>query len=131
MMSRLFLPHGFCAKCTLLTARGSPWSTLRGAGARGKPLQSDKRSVFIRQQRRYTGGQNAVCFRSRSKSRIWICGVGVGIALAVGLKHHTDTADSSCADKVTKAQRTDRYGDAIKVSRDLVERIKVGTEVGL
>lgn len=59
-----------------------------------------------------------------------MCGVGVGIALAVGLKYRTDTANTSCDDKVTKAQRSDRYSDAIKVSRDLLERIKVGTEVG-
>lgn len=130
-MSRLFFPHGFSAKCTLLTARGSPLLTSRGAGARVKPQHSDRRSVFIPQQRRYVGGSNAVFFRYRSKSWIWMCGVGVGIALAVGLKYRTDTANTSCDDKVTKAQRSDRYSDAIKVSRDLLERIKVGTEVGL
>lgn len=55
----------------------------------------------------------------------------MGIALAVGLKSRADTADSSCDDKVREARRTDRYSDAIKVSRELVERIKVGIEVGL
>lgn len=67
----------------------------------------------------------------RLKSKIWICGVGVGIALAVGLKYSSDGASSSCDVKVNRAEKTDRYKDAIKVSRDLVERIKVGTEVGL
>ncbi|XP_044047985.1 serine beta-lactamase-like protein LACTB, mitochondrial isoform X2 [Siniperca chuatsi] len=126
-MSRLFLPNRFCAKCTLLAAQKSPLLAPR-AGARVKPQQSDKRSVFIQQQRRYVGGSNTAFFKYRSKSRIWICGVGVGIVLAVGLKYRTDTANGSCDDKVVEAQRTDRYNDAIKVSRDLVERIKA--EVG-
>ncbi|XP_076589415.1 serine beta-lactamase-like protein LACTB, mitochondrial isoform X2 [Chaetodon auriga] len=126
-MLRLFLPNRFCAKCTL-AARESALLTPRGSEARVRPLQLEKRSVFIQQQRRYVGGSNAAFYRYRSKSRIWICGVGLGIALAVGLKYQTDTADSSCDDKVTEAQRTDRYSDAIKVSRDLVERIKA--EVG-
>ncbi|XP_041795391.1 serine beta-lactamase-like protein LACTB, mitochondrial isoform X2 [Chelmon rostratus] len=127
-MSRLFLPNRFCAKCTLLAARESPLLTPRGAGARVQPLQSQKRIVFIQQQRGYAGGSNAAFNRYSSKSTIWMCGVGVGIALAVGLKYQSDTADSSCDDKVTEAQRTDRYSDAIKVSRDLVERIQA--EVG-
>lgn len=122
-MSRLFLPNRFCAKCPLLATRESPLLTPRGA--------LDKRSVFNQQQRRHVGGSNAGFFRYRSKSRVWICGVGVGIALAVGLKYHTDAANSSCDVQVTDAQRTDRYRRAIAVSRDLVERIKVGTEVGL
>ncbi len=56
-----------------------------------------------------------------------MCGVGLGIALAVGLKYQSDTASSQ-----SEALRTDtvRYSDAIKVSRELLERIKVGTEVG-
>lgn len=54
----------------------------------------------------------------------------MGVGVAVGLKYCTDTADSPCDDKVTEAPRTDRYSGAVKVSRDLVERIKVGTEVG-
>lgn len=56
---------------------------------------------------------------------MWICGVGVGVAVAVGLKHRADT---NCDDKVREARRTDRYRDAIKVSRDLVQRIQA--EVG-
>ncbi|XP_073328871.1 serine beta-lactamase-like protein LACTB, mitochondrial isoform X1 [Pagrus major] len=119
-MSRLFLPNRFCAKCTLLPTRESPLLTPRGA--------LDKRSVFIQQQRRHVGGSNSAFFRNGSKCRIWIYGVGVGIALAVGLKYHTDAANSSCDVQVTGAQRTDRYSRAITVSRDLVERIKVGTE---
>ncbi|XP_045894554.1 serine beta-lactamase-like protein LACTB, mitochondrial isoform X3 [Micropterus dolomieu] len=126
-MSRFFLPNRFCAKCTLLAARESPLLTQR-VGARVKPQLSDKRSVFTQQQRRYFARSNTAFCKYRSKSRIWICGLGVGIALAVGLKYRTDTANSSCDDKVREAQKADRYSDAIKVSRDLVERIKVGIE---
>ncbi|TDH09725.1 hypothetical protein EPR50_G00088890 [Perca flavescens] len=122
-MSRLLLPNRFCAKCTLLTARGIPLLTTRG-----KPPQSDKLSVFIQQQRRHVGGSNTAFFKYRSKSRIWLCGVGVGIALAVALKYRADTANTSCDDTVKEAQRADRYSDAIAVSRDLVERIQA--EVG-
>ncbi|XP_068580072.1 serine beta-lactamase-like protein LACTB, mitochondrial isoform X1 [Cebidichthys violaceus] len=126
-MSRLLLPNCFCVKCTLQTARGPPLLTSR-AGARVKR----KPSVFIQQQIRYVGGSNAAFFKYRSKSRIWICGVAAGVALAVGLKYRNDTANTSCDDEVEEAQRTDRYNDAIKVSWDLVERIKVSveTEVG-
>lgn len=131
-MSRLVLPNRVCAKCTLLAAHESPLLTPRGAVARVKPQLSDKRSVFIQQQRRYVGGSNTEFFRNRLKSKVWMCGVGVGIALAVGLKYHSDTASSPhVVDEVSEAQKTDRYSNAIKVSRDLVERIKVGTEVGL
>ena len=58
-----------------------------------------------------------------------MCGIGVGIALAVGLKYASDSANSSCDDKVGK--EINPYRAAIEVSRDLLERIKVGTEVGL
>ncbi|XP_070687064.1 serine beta-lactamase-like protein LACTB, mitochondrial [Pempheris klunzingeri] len=118
-MSRLFLPNRFCAKCTLLAAREAPVLPPRGGNKR----------VFIQQQRRYHAeGSNTALFKHLSKSRIWICGVGVGIALAVGLKYRSDTAGTSCEDKVVETQRADGYSAAIRVSRDLVERIK--DEVG-
>ncbi|KAM7414577.1 hypothetical protein PAMA_019409 [Pampus argenteus] len=126
-MSRLFMPNRVCAKCTLLAAREPALLTLR-AGARVKQQQSDKRGVFIQQQRHYVGGTNTAFSKYRSKSRLWLCGVGVGIALAVGLKYHVDTASSSCDDKVRASQRTEPYTAAIQVSRDLVERIQA--EVG-
>ncbi|XP_071355201.1 serine beta-lactamase-like protein LACTB, mitochondrial isoform X1 [Trachinotus anak] len=127
-MSRLFSPSRFCAARPLPSVRGSPLWTLRG-GARPRQQQSDQRSVFIRQQRRYVGGSSAAFSKYRTKSWIWMCGgVGVGIALAVGLKYRADTVNSSCVDKVAEAERTGRYGAAVKVSRDLVERIKVGME---
>ncbi|XP_056273008.1 serine beta-lactamase-like protein LACTB, mitochondrial isoform X2 [Pseudoliparis swirei] len=125
-MSRLFLPNRLCAKRALLTARAPPLLTSQG-GARVKQQQFDKPIVFIQQQTRWVGGSNAEFFKYRSKSRIWICGVAAGIAIALGLKYREDTASGSCEDQVEDAQ-ADRYSDAIRVSRDLVERIK--TEVG-
>lgn len=121
-MSRLFLPNRLCAKCTLPTARGSSLLT--------PARDSQQASVFIHQQRRYVGGSNTADFKHKSKSRIWIYGVGVGIAIAVGLKYRADPANSSCDAGVKPVQRTDRFSNAIKVSRDLVERIKVSIEVG-
>ncbi|XP_029909207.1 serine beta-lactamase-like protein LACTB, mitochondrial isoform X2 [Myripristis murdjan] len=129
-MSRLLLPNSLCAKCrycTPLTARASGLLTLR-AGARVNNRATDKRSVFIQQQRRFVGGSSSAFFKSRSKSKLWVCGVGAGIALALGLKYHFDTASTSCDDKATDALRSARYNVAIKVSRDLVRRIK--DEVG-
>ncbi|XP_034542188.1 serine beta-lactamase-like protein LACTB, mitochondrial isoform X2 [Notolabrus celidotus] len=125
-MSRLFLPNRFCAKCNL-TARESILLSLR-AGARAKQSRSDKLSVLIQPQRGYVGGARSDFFKHRSKSRIWICGVGAGITLAVGLKCLADTSNSSCDAEVIDPQKTDRYSEAIKVSRDLLDRIKV--EVG-
>lgn len=57
-------------------------------------------------------------------------GVGAGVALAVGLKYKVDTAEAPGDGTDKEAPRTNRYSDAIDVSRDLVERIKVGSEVG-
>ncbi|XP_047451583.1 serine beta-lactamase-like protein LACTB, mitochondrial isoform X2 [Mugil cephalus] len=110
-MLRLFSPNRLCTKCGRSTARKSQFTTPR------------QRSVFNQEQRRYVGGP--AFSKYRSKSTIWICGVGVGIAISVGLKYSLDSANSSCDDKDRKG---DRYGEAIKVSRDLVERIK--DEVG-
>ncbi|XP_018519692.1 serine beta-lactamase-like protein LACTB, mitochondrial isoform X2 [Lates calcarifer] len=127
-MSQLFLPNRFSATRPLLSARESPLLLSLRAGARVKQQQqqaSDKRSVFIQQQRRYVGGSNAGFSKYRAKSRIWMCGLGVGVALAVGLKY---AANSSYDDKVEGAERSHRYSAAVKVSRDLVERIKA--EVG-
>lgn len=124
-MSRLFFTLGVCARSSLPTFRVSPSLTPQGVGLRVNQLLSAKRTDFIQQQRRYIGRSNAVFARLRSKSGIWICGVGVGIALAVGLKYRTDAASNYCDDNI---RRTDRYNDAIKVSRDLVERIKVSAE---
>ncbi|XP_026167890.1 serine beta-lactamase-like protein LACTB, mitochondrial isoform X2 [Mastacembelus armatus] len=127
IMSRLFLPNRVCAKCVARTAHGFPVFPLRD-GARVRQQWSDKLSVFVQQQRRYASGSNSAFSKYRIKSRVWVCGVGVGIALAVGLKYRADTTNNLCDDKVADAQRTGRYSAAIKVSRDLVERIKVGTE---
>lgn len=123
-MLRLFLPRRFCTKCSLLAPRDPPSMTPR-AGARARQQQTSV-NIFIQQQRRYVAG-SAFC-KYRSKSVLWVCGVGVGIALAVGLKYNSDAASSSGDIKVKRTEKTDRYRDAIKVSRDLVERIK--DEVG-
>ncbi|XP_074533137.1 serine beta-lactamase-like protein LACTB, mitochondrial isoform X2 [Halichoeres trimaculatus] len=122
-MSRLFLTNLSCSKLNFIIARES-LLTLR-TGARVKQSQSGKLCVFIQQQRGYVGGLRSDFFKYRSKSRIWKCGVGAGIALAVGLKYYADTV---CDDKVIDPKNTNRYTDAITVSRDLLERIKA--EVG-
>ncbi|XP_074489029.1 serine beta-lactamase-like protein LACTB, mitochondrial isoform X2 [Sebastes fasciatus] len=85
----------------------------------------DERQRRLQQRRHYVGGSNSAFYKDWSKSSMWICGVGVGVAVAVGLKHRADT---NCDDKVREARRTDRYRDAIQVSRDLVQRIQA--EVG-
>lgn len=128
IMSRLFFTLGVCARSYLATFCVSRSLTPQGSGSRVNQLLSAKRTDFTRQQRRYIGRSNAVFAKLPSKSGIWICGVGVGIALAVGLKYRTDAASNYCDDNIRSAQRTDRYSDAIKVSRDLVERIKVSAE---
>lgn len=116
-MFRMFLYRRFCAKCSPLPAPGSLL------------LTPQAKCVFIRTQARFVGGN--VNSKHRLKSRTWLYGAGVGIVLAVGLKYRSDSANSSCDDKVEIVQKTHPYADAIEVSRDLVERIKVGKEVGL
>uniref|UniRef100_A0A1A8I3H3 Lactamase, beta n=2 Tax=Nothobranchius kuhntae TaxID=321403 RepID=A0A1A8I3H3_NOTKU len=113
-MSRLLLAHRLCSRCFL---RGLPFLS-----PRAKPRKTN--SVLLQAQRR--------CFvefafgKNQAKTRIWVCGVGVGLVLAVGLKYSHDSAESSCDDNVSKAENP--YNDAIKRSRDLLERIK--TEFG-
>lgn len=63
--------------------------------------------------------------RLSSISGIWVCGVGLGVAVAVGLKCRSDAASDLCDRNDRSVHRSERYSDAIKVSRDLVERIKV------
>uniref|UniRef100_H3CSI5 Lactamase, beta n=1 Tax=Tetraodon nigroviridis TaxID=99883 RepID=H3CSI5_TETNG len=58
-------------------------------------------------------------------SLAWFCG-SAALAVAVGLNYQNDSVNTLCEEKETRA--IDRYSDARKVSRDLVERIKA--EVG-
>lgn len=116
-MLRVFLPNRFSAGCVLRAA------------ARAERQLAEKRSVFPQQQRRHAGGTNAASSKHQPKCRVWMCGLGVGIALAVGLHCSSDTTCDS-RDDGAEAQRTERYDAAIEVSRDLLERIKVGAEVG-
>ncbi|XP_054893527.1 serine beta-lactamase-like protein LACTB, mitochondrial isoform X2 [Poeciliopsis prolifica] len=113
-MFRMFLYRRISAKCSPLPAPESLFLTPRAKG------------VFIRTQTRFVGGK--INFIHRLKSRTWLYGAGVGIVLAVGVKYGSDSANSSCDDKVETAQKTHPYANAIEVSRDLLERIKA--EVG-
>ncbi|KAM4734872.1 serine beta-lactamase-like protein LACTB, mitochondrial isoform 2-T2 [Anableps anableps] len=113
-MFRMFLFRRFSAKCSPLAAPRSLLQTPQAGG------------VLIRTQKRFVG--STITLKHRSKSRTWMYGVGVGIVLAAGLKHSFDSANSSCDDKVEISPKTKPYRDAIKVSRDLLERIKA--EVG-
>ncbi|XP_075894280.1 serine beta-lactamase-like protein LACTB, mitochondrial isoform X2 [Nelusetta ayraudi] len=122
-MSRLFSTYGFCARSSRLAFRKSSLLSKHGAVARVNPP-----TAFMQQQRRCIGRSNAVLVRLWSRSRIWICGVGLGVAVAVGLKCRSDAASDLCDDNVRSDRRSERYSDAIKVSRDLVERIQA--EVG-
>lgn len=119
-MSRLFSTYEFCAKSSRLAFCESSLLTKHGAVGR-----VDLPAAFTQQQRRCIGRSNAVFARMWSKSRIWICGVSLGVAVAVGLKCRPDAASDLCDDNVRSDRRSERYSDAIKVSRDLVARIKV------
>lgn len=121
MSQLLFLSRRFCSTCSLLSAHESPLLTPR-------LLKHQRLSgwVFTPKQRRCFGTSSSP--KHRSKSTVWICGLGVGIAVAVGLKYSRDSANSSCDHRENELQKADGYGDAIKVSRDLLQRIQV--EVG-
>lgn len=126
-MSRFFSPRTFCAKCNILRARDSLLVTPQGVGARTQQSHS-VRSFNQQQQRRFTGESNRFGFRRKTKSLVWFCG-SAGLAVAVGLNYQNDSVKTSCKRK--EARTIDRYSDARKVSRDLVERIKVSSEVGM
>lgn len=128
-MSRFFSPRTFCAKCNFLRAHGSLLVTPQGVGARTKPPQSHSVRPFNhQQQRRYNGESNRFGFRRKAKSLVWLCG-SAGLAVAVGLNYRNDLVNTSCEKR--EARTIDRYSDARKVSRDIVERIKVSSKVGM
>ncbi|XP_029379284.1 serine beta-lactamase-like protein LACTB, mitochondrial isoform X1 [Echeneis naucrates] len=108
-MSRLFLTKRLCASCPALS-----WTP-----------RSGKRSVFLQPHRRYARRSGSASGgRHRASSWVWMCGgVGLGAAVAVGLKYRREAVDSSCAGEVAG-----EFSAAIRVSRDLVQRAKVGTE---
>ncbi|KAM6936941.1 serine beta-lactamase-like protein LACTB, mitochondrial [Xenentodon cancila] len=115
-MLRMFLSQRFCTRCSLQTPREHRWTAPQAGGARGK-LQTRQRHA----------GPSTSSNRT-SRSAVWMCGVGVGVAVAVGLKCNPDSADSICDGNIRKAEKTDKYSTAVKISRDLLERIKVGSE---
>ncbi|KAK0144199.1 Serine beta-lactamase-like protein LACTB, mitochondrial [Merluccius polli] len=85
--------------------------------------------VQQQQQRRYVVKSGTDT--SRTRFNVWLWGAGAGIVLALGLKYRTGGGDSgSCDAEVSDEERTvsGRYDAAIRVSRDLVARIK--DEVG-
>lgn len=59
---------------------------------------------------------------------VWLCG-SAGLAVAVGFNYQNDSVKASC--EKTEGRTIDRYSDARKVSRDLLERVKVSGEVGM
>lgn len=121
-MARLFSSRAFCAKCIFLRTQTSPSSTLRAVAPRNSA------GLFTQQQqRRFAGDSNCFGSRRKTKAWLWLCGAGAGFALAVGLNYQNDAVNTSCENK--KDRPFDRYSDARKVSRDLVERIKVSSEV--
>ncbi|XP_029951192.1 serine beta-lactamase-like protein LACTB, mitochondrial isoform X2 [Salarias fasciatus] len=117
-MSRLLLSNRFCCKCALLSA-------LRESPASLTPLPPSRAVFTAKQSRTFV---SSAFRKARYKSRIWVYGVGLGFALAVGVKYSYDSGRSSCDDQVNGAGRRDRYGRAVKASRELLERIKA--EVG-
>lgn len=120
----------FSARWNLLKAHRSPLLTPQGAGAPTKPPQLHRVRYFNQQQQRgSTGDSHCFGFRFRTKSHVWLCGVGVGLAVAVGLNYQNDAVTTSAEE--TKTRTIDHYSDARKVSRELVERIKVSSEVGV
>lgn len=125
-MAPLFSLYGVCARSSGLVFRQSSLLLAKdGAAGRVNPLFSHKPPASLQQQRRCIGRSNAVFSRLWSISGVWICGVGLGVAVAVGLKCRSDAASDLCLGNDRSDRRSERYSDAIKVSRDLVERIKV------
>lgn len=130
-MSRLFPSRSFSAKWNLLKAHGSPLLFPQAVRAPITPPQSPRVRYFNQeqQQRGPTGQSHRFGLRCETKSGVWLCGVGVGLAVAVGLNYQNDAVTTYGEE--TKTRTIDRYSDARKVSRELVERIKVSSEVGV
>lgn len=123
-MSRLFYSpfKRFCVKCKDFPAVTARCYSYLLTPIRCPQLSKQQTFVVLQQQQRKCFGPSRLTSRFYSRSKFWIGGIGAGIVLALGLKYHTDIAELSCEEDF---QHTGRYGAAIQVSRDLVQRIKV------
>ncbi|CAB1323175.1 unnamed protein product [Coregonus sp. 'balchen'] len=127
-MSRLLYSpfKRFCVKCKDCPAVTARCYNSLLTSTRFSQLSKQQTFVVLQQQQRKCfGPSRLITSRFYSRSRFWIGGIGAGVVLALGLKYHTDITELSCEEDF---QQTGRYGAAIQVSRDLVQRIK--DEVG-
>ena len=119
-MSPLLMPLRFRAMCKYkLIAR---YSNALTKGGRCRVWSQQ-------QQRQYIGKSSTES--SNTKLYLWFGGIGAGIVLALGLKYRNDGINSLCDAEVSDQKRIGTYHSAVRVSRDLVERIKVGCKVQL
>lgn len=88
---------------------------------------------WLQQQHRHYMRRSSTETSKTRFNRLWLCGIGAGIALALGLKsiYYSDGGNGFCDADVSdeKKRRSGRYHQAVGVSRDLVQRIKVGFKV--
>ncbi|XP_061534109.1 serine beta-lactamase-like protein LACTB, mitochondrial isoform X2 [Phycodurus eques] len=118
-MYRLLVPHGLCAKCTMLPSRVSTlWMSL----ARGRARLSDERNVWNQSRCSVSGSTKTFSKNYNKFSLVWVCGAGVGLALVFGLQYHARRENTA----IEPQKR--RYDAAVKASRVSVERIQA--EVG-
>ncbi|XP_061534108.1 serine beta-lactamase-like protein LACTB, mitochondrial isoform X1 [Phycodurus eques] len=119
-MYRLLVPHGLCAKCTMLPSRVSTlWMSL----ARGRARLSDERNVWNQSRCSVSGSTKTFSKNYNKFSLVWVCGAGVGLALVFGLQYHARRENTA----IEPQKR--RYDAAVKASRVSVERIQVGAQV--
>ena len=129
-MSPLLMPLRVRAMCKYkLMSRYSNALTKGGRWRVGHRLSEKQMNVWSHQQRQYT--RQSGTESSNTKLYPWFGGIGAGIVLALGLKYRNDGGNSLCDADVSDPKGIGSYHSAVRVSRDLVERIKVGCKVQL
>ncbi|CAL8293820.1 unnamed protein product [Boreogadus saida] len=126
-MSPLLMPLRFHAMCKYKSiARYSNALAKGGRWRVGHRLSDKQMNAWSQQQRQYIGKSSTET--SNTKFYLWFGGIGAGIVLALGFKYRYDGGNSLCDAEVSDEKRIGTYHSAVRVSRDLVERIKY--EVG-
>ncbi|XP_023666920.1 serine beta-lactamase-like protein LACTB, mitochondrial isoform X2 [Paramormyrops kingsleyae] len=129
-MSRFFSSaiNDLIVKCKFACPQKVRFYSLRTSRFQRRNLPRNCPHVY--QQRRGTRTSASSLFASFkfARLRFWILGVGAGSVLALGIKDHVYVG-SECEEE-TAGERTGNggYDGAVKVSRDLLQRIK--DEVG-
>lgn len=109
-----------CTQCKYSVQKSEPFVSLLTSRAKLRD-QLIKRLIS-------TSRRPAITPYNSRHPLFWLFGLGTGFVLALGLKYR-DSASGRCECDVQQTLRVSKYSAAIDTSRDLLQRIKVTSQV--